>query len=262
MFMFQSRLSRLVSQLVLVVATGLLALPLAMIVSVSMQGEGPVNYLRVIDGTPFVRFFANSVLISVSTVAVVTLTATMAAFATVALRPRGHRFAQWLLISGLALPAVALVVPLFYVVQAVGLLNTYWAVVIPLVAISLPFGVLVASNYISALPVEVHEAAKIDGATDWQYFWQVLLPMCRPILAVVVIFTFLSSWNEYLLPLLFIQDTDMQVLTQVPTYFQSQRLVDTPKIFAANVLISLPIIAVYIALQGTFQRGLSAGAIK
>lgn len=262
MFSHQSLPARVVSQILLLIAVAALALPLGMILFVSMQGEGPVNYLRVLEGTPFVRFFVNSVIVSVSTVVLVTLTATMAAFATSVLRPRGAGIAQLLLIAGLALPAIALVVPLFYAVQSLGLLNTYWAVIIPLAAISLPFGVLVASNYIRSLPVEVYEAAKVDGATDWQYFWRVLLPMCRPILAVVVIFTFLSAWNEYLLPLIFIQNTDMQVLTQVPTYFQSQRLVDTPKIFAANVLISLPVVVLYIALQRTFQRGLSAGAIK
>ncbi len=262
MFSHQSLPARIVSQILLLITVGVLVLPLGMILFVSVQGEGAVNYLRVLEGTPFVRFFVNSVIVSLSTVVLVTLTATMAAFATSVLRPRGAGIAQLLLIAGLALPAIALVVPLFYAVQSLGLLNTYWAVIVPLAAISLPFGVLVASNYIRSLPVEVYEAAKVDGATDGQYFWRVLLPMCRPILAVVVIFTFLSAWNEYLLPLIFIQNTDMQVLTQVPTYFQSQRLVDTPKIFAANVLISLPVVVLYIALQRTFQRGLAAGAIK
>lgn len=88
------------------------------------------------------------------------------------------------------------------------------------------------------------------------------MPICRPILSVVAIFTFLAAWNEYLLPLLFIQSTDLQVLTQVPTYFQSERLVDTPKIFAANILISLPVVVVFVVLQKTFRTGISAGAVK
>ena len=134
--------------------------------------------------------------------------------------------------------------------------------IVPLTVISIPFGVLVGSNYIRAIPIELYEAGRLDGANDWQFFWRILVPVCRPIISVIAIFTFLAAWNEYLLPLLFIQSTDLQVLTQVPTYFQSERLVDTPKIFAANILISLPIVAAYIALQKSFRSGMSSGVVK
>lgn len=262
MFQLQRRAGRILSQVLVLVALVAFLVPLVLIVSESLTGEGLTNYSLVLSTTPFPRFFANSVLVSVSTVVLVLALSLGAAYCFSVLKPRGSGVATVVILAGLALPAIALVVPLYFTVQALGLLDTYWSVIIPMTAISIPFGVLVGSNYIRGLPVEIFEAAKLDGADSWQFFWQILLPICRPILTVIAMFTFLAAWNEYLLPLLFIQSTDLQVLTQVPTYFQSERLVDTPKVFAASILISLPIVVVFVALQKTFRAGLSAGAVK
>lgn len=262
MFTHQGTLGRVISQVLIVVALVVLIAPLAMIVVTSLQGQGVENYAIVVATTPFARFLLNSLIVSVATVVLVVACALSSAYAVATLRPRGSRLAMVLILAGMALPGIALIVPLFYVIQALGLLNTYWAVIVPLTAISIPFGALVATNYIRALPVELYEAARIDGADNWTYFVRILVPVARPIIAVITIFTFLAAWNEYLLPLIFIQDTDLQVLTQVPTYFQSQRLVDTPKIFAAGVLISLPIVIAYVLMQRLFREGMSAGAVK
>lgn len=262
MFQHQRLFGRVISQVFVVIALALLVAPLAMIVQTSFQGQGPENYVIVISTTPFLRFLINSLIVSAATVLLVLICSISAAYAIATLRPRGSHLFMVLILAGMALPGIALIVPLFYVIQALGLLNTYWAVIVPLTAISIPFGALVATNYIRALPVELYEAARIDGASNWTYFVRILLPVARPIIAVITIFTFLAAWNEYTLPLIFIQNTDLQVLTQVPTYFQSQRLVDTPKIFAAGVLISLPIVLAYVLMQRLFREGMSAGAVK
>lgn len=262
MFQHQTLRGRVVSQILIVICLLILVLPLGMILLTSLQGEGAANYVVVLTSTPFALFLWNSVVVSFVTVFIVLACAILAAYGVVILRPRGAGFAMAAILAGMSLPAIALIVPLYSVVQRLGLLNTYWAVIIPLAAISIPFGALVGANYIRGLPIELYEAARLDGAGDFRFFWSILLPICRPILAVIAIFTFLAAWNEYLLPLIFIQDTDLQVLTQVPTYFQSQRLVDTPKVFAANVLISLPIVLAYLLMQGMFRRGMSAGALK
>lgn len=262
MFQFQKRPGRIISQILVVIALVILAVPLALIVVESLAGEGIKNYSLVLSTTPFLQFFGNSLIVSVSTVVLVMYLALSASYCFAILRPRGSTLGAVVILTGLALPAIALVVPLYYVIQDLGLLDTYWSVIIPLTVISIPFGVLVGTNYIRGLPAELYEAGRLDGANTWQFFWMILVPVCRPILSVIAIFTFLAAWNEYLLPLLFIQSTDLQVLTQVPTYFQSERLVDTPKIFAANILITLPIVVVFIALQKTFRAGVSAGAVK
>jgi raffinose/stachyose/melibiose transport system permease protein len=262
MFIHQSILGRVVGQILILLALAILSLPIAMILATSLSGEGVANYGIILATTPFAQFFVNSLVITVATVVAVIAVSITGAFAIATLRPRGSAIALVAILAGMSLPAIALIVPLFYVVQAFGLLNTYWAVIVPLTAISVPFGVLVATNYIRGLPIELWEAARLDGASSSTYFARILVPICMPIVAVIAIFTFLAAWNEYLLPLIFIQDTGKQVLTQVPTYFQSQRLVDTPKVFAANVLISIPVIVAYIGLQKFFRRGMSAGAIK
>lgn len=262
MFQHQRPFGRAISQILVVIALALLAAPLAMIVRSSLDGQGLENYVVVVTTTPFLKFLLNSVVVSVVTVGLVLICSISSAYAVATLRPTGSRIAMVAILAGMSLPGIALVVPLFYVIQALNLLNTYWAVIVPLTAISIPFGALVATNYIRALPVELYEAARIDGASNWAFFVRILIPVARPILAVITIFTFLAAWNEYTLPLVFIQDTDLQVLTQVPTYFQSQRLVDTPKIFAASVLISLPIVLAYVLMQRLFRQGMSAGAVK
>lgn len=262
MFVHQSLVGRIVSQVLVLIAIAALLVPLGLIVAQSLRGDGFGNYVIVVSTTPFLRFGINSLIVAGTTVLLVLILSITAAYAFALLRPRGSVFGTVVVLAGLSLPGVALIVPLFSVVQGLGLLNTYWAVIVPLCALAIPFGVLVASNFIRSLPVEIYEAGRLDGANDIQFFWHILLPMCRPILAVVAIFTFLGAWNEYLLPLIFIQSTDMQVLTQVPTYFQSERGVDLAKIFAANILISLPVVAAYIGLQRVFRAGLTAGAIK
>lgn len=262
MFRHQGLLGRALSQVLIVVALALLVAPLAMIVQTSLQGQGVENYGIVVATTPFLRFLVNSLVVSGVTVLLVLICSICAAYAIATLRPRGSGFAMVVILGGMALPGIALVVPLYHVMQALALLNTYWAVIVPLTALSIPFGALVATNYIRALPVELYEAARIDGASNWTFFVRILIPVARPIIAVITIFTFLTAWNEYTLPLIFIQNTDLQVLTQVPTYFQSQRLVDTPKIFAAGVLISLPIVLAYVLMQRLFREGMSAGAVK
>ena len=262
MFDKQGPVARAASQTMVLVAIVVLVAPLFLIVRMSVGGEGPANYLRVLSTTPFLRFLINSAVVALTTVLLVLVLAVCAAYSLARLRPRGSGVLSGLIMAGLTVPAIALVVPIYSLVDRAGLFDTYWAVIVPLTALSIPFGVLVGSNYIRAIPREVFEAAMLDGASDLRILVSVVVPISRPILSVIAVFTFLAAWNEYLLPLLFLQDVDLKVVTQIPTYFQSQRLGDTPKIFAANVLISVPIILFYLFLQNTFRKGLSSGAVK
>lgn len=253
---------RVVSQGFIILALILTILPLVLIVIRSMGGQGLQNYFIIMRDYPFFLFLANSFFVSTTTVGIVLFSSMGAAFALDVLRPRGSLVIAVAIMSGLALPSIAVLVPVFAMMDNFGLINTFWAVIVPLSALSVPFGVLLTGNHLRGLPSELFEAAKLDGATSFQYLVRVLLPLSRPILAVVAIFTFLTAWNEYLLPLVFLQNLDMQVAAQVPSYFQGNRSVDVPKIFAANVLISLPVLVLYIALQAQFRKGLSGGAIK
>lgn len=262
MFFRQKLRGIILSQILVVVALGFLLLPLLLILGKSFESGGPSNYLAVIQDTPFLTFIRNSLIVSAVTVSAVTVMVLCAAYALEVLRPKGSLWLKLILLMGLTLPGIAIVVPLYAVAQMFGLIDTLWAVILPLMAISIPFGVLLAGNYMRELPAEIHEAARLDGASHWRYLVSIMLPLCRPILAVVAVFTFLAAWNEYVLPLIFLQNDDLQVATQLPTYFQGDRTVDLPKVFAANVLISLPIVAVYLLLQRFFRQGMASGSVK
>jgi ABC-type glycerol-3-phosphate transport system permease component len=166
------------------------------------------------------------------------------------------------MLAALTLPPSALIIPLFITVQRIGLLDTYWAVILPLVALSVPLNVLLARGFMASLPVEVFDAASIDGAGPWLTFRHVVLPLSRPISAVVVVWSFLAAWNEYLMPLLFLQDPAKQTITQIPQFFAAQYNSDYTKIVAGTILIALPTVAVYLLLQRFFERGITAGAVK
>ncbi len=262
MFVKQTLRGRLLSQVFVLIALVLVAVPLVLIVSTSLEGGGIGNYVDVLERTPFLDFIRNSAVVAVATVIGTCALSMIAAFAFETLRPRGGLVLKGLVLAGLTLPAIAVVVPLYSLMQALGLFNTFWAVIIPLTATSIPFGVLVIGNHIAGLPSEIYEAARLDGAGPGRYLLSVLVPLCRPVITVVALFTFLAAWNEYVLPLIFLQSDQLQVATQIPNYFQGNRIIELPKVFAANVLISLPMIALYLALQRRFREGLSGGSIK
>lgn len=262
MFFRQSRGGIILSQALVVISLALLLLPLGLIVGKSLQTEGISNYVAVIQRTPFLTFIRNSIVVSTITVALVLLLVLAGAYAVEVVRPRGASFLKLAILAGLTLPGIAIVVPLFNLAQLFGLVDTLWAVIIPLIAISIPFGFLLAGNYMRELPPEIREAAMLDGVGHWRYLVSIMLPICRPILAVIAVFTFLAAWNEYVLPLIFLQNPDLQVATQLPSYFQAERRVDMPKVFAANVLISIPIILLYLSLQRLFRQGMASGSVK
>lgn len=239
------------------------AYPLVAIVLTSFEGQGAIeNYTAVITRTPFLRFLLNSAIIAAGAIAITFVSTMLAAYAFSKMRFPGRRQLFIVVLGGLVLPAIALIVPIFSIVLGLGIMNTYIAVILPLAAITIPFTLLLTKNFLDGVPDEILEAARIDGANSLVTLIWVVMPLARPIIAVVLVWTFLQSWNEFFLPLLLLQSTDMQAVTQVPLYFTSEYGSDTPKIFASLVLISLPVTIAYLSLQRLFERGLTAGAVK
>ena len=238
------------------------ALPLLFVLRYSLQGEGLGNYAAVLSDTPFLRSLANSAIISAGVVLAVVVVTALAAFAFSKLHMPGKRLLFASLIVGLTMPTAALLVPLFIAVQRLGLFNTHLSVILPLAAVTTPFTLLLMRNYVDRIPDELLDAARMDGCRDLQALRLVILPLCRPIMAVVVVWAFLQSWNEFFLPLLLLQDPARQTLTQIPLYFSSAYGSDTPKIFASLVMISVPVVVAYLSMQRLFERGLTAGALK
>lgn len=236
--------------------------PLIAMVQGSFAGDGWGNYRDVILVPGFFRFFLNSAIISGGVIVLVYAVTMLAAYGFSKLRIRFREVYFWLLLACLTLPEVVLLTPLFTTTQAVGLFNTYWAVILPLAALQVPFAVLLTRNFINGLPDEMFEAARVDGASSIGGFIHLVIPLTKPIAAAVLIFTLIGAWNDYLMPLVFLQSQDMQTITLVPQFFVGEFSNDQTKILASAVLTAIPEIVAYLCLQGLFERGLSAGAIK
>ena len=255
--------SRIVAQIAATLLVIPFLLPLIAIVAESFQGEGfAANYLAVLTKTPILQSALNSAIISAGVIVIVYACTMLAGYAFGKMNFTGKKLVFNAILVGLVLPTIALVVPLFLIVQQLGLFNNYFAVIVPLAATIIPFTLLLTRNYLAAIPDEVLEAARIDGCSSFGTLVRIVLPLAKPITAVLIVWAFLQAWNEFFLPLLFLQDASLQTVTTIPLYFTSTYGSDQPKIFAALVLICLPIVIAYLSLQKFFEKGLSAGAIK
>ena len=262
--MFESRNlgQRIALQILLTILVIPFIFPIIVMVQGSLQGAGWSNYTAVLKVPGLWRFFVNTLIITGGTVVLVYIVAMLAAYGFAKLRIIGREFFFWLLLGCLTLPEVALLAPLFVTDLKIGLYNTYWAVILPLAALQIPFAILLIRNYLDGVPHELFEAIRVDGANVFAVFRFLVIPLTRPIGAAVTIFTLIGAWNDYLMPLVFLQKQSMQTVTLVPQFFQGEFNDDQTKILASAVITALPEILAYLFLQRHFERGLTAGAIK
>lgn len=262
MFEIRSKKNKIILQFILLVMTIPYAIPLVQMFLGSLGGLGFLNYKAVWDTGVVPIYFRNSLIISVGVILLVYVFSMTAGFGFAKLHIFGKEVYFWLILVALTLPEVILLSPLFVTFQRMRMFNTFWAVILPIAALQLPFTILLARNFDTGIPNELMEAAKIDGAGVISIFWYVILPLTKPIASSIVVLTLINSWNAYLLPLLFLQSTDMQTVTLLPQFFQGEFTNDQTKILAAAVITALPEIIVYLFMQKNFEKGMSAGALK
>ena len=173
----------------------------------------------------------------------------------------GARAIYYLMLAGLTFPVFLAIVPLFFVLKSIGLLNTLPGLTLTYVAFALPFTVFFLYPFFKDLPDEIAEAAEVDGAGEWRKFFQIMLPMARPGMASVAIFNFLGLWNQFLLPVALNTNRDNYVLSQGMASFASQAnyAVDFGALFAAVVITVVPVLIVYLIFQRQLQGSVSAG---
>lgn len=206
------------------------------------------------------RAFWNSAVVAVTaTLLSVTLNG-MAGYAFAKLRFAGRERLFQLLLAGLVIPTQVAMLPLFLLLQSVGLVNTLAGVVLPTAATI--FGVFMVRQYALGIPDELLDAARIDGAGEWRIFWTVVMPLLRPILATLAVFTFLSSWNDFLWPLVVLSDDDRFTLPVALASLSGEHVQDTELMMAGAVLTVLPVFAVLALLQRHYVRGLMMGGVK
>ncbi|MDD3401873.1 MAG: carbohydrate ABC transporter permease [Hespellia sp.] len=262
MFEIRSTKNKVILQIVLLLLTIPYAIPLIQMVLGSLGGTGLANYKAVWDTGVVPTYFRNSMIISAGVIILVYIFSMTAGFGFAKLHILGKEVFFWMILVALTLPEVIMLTPLFVTFQRLHLFNTFFAVILPLAALQLPFMILLARNFDSSIPNELMEAARIDGASVTKMFWYVILPLTKPIASSIVVLTLINSWNSYLMPLLFLQSPEMQTVTLLPQYFQGEFTNDQTKILAAAVLTAIPEIIIYLLMQKNFEKGMSAGALK
>ena len=164
--------------------------------------------------------------------------------------------------SGLTLPFEGMITPLYYQVRDMGLLNTRWAIILPLIGLFMPFSVLWMRAHFVNMPDELSEAARIDGATTWQLFWRVHVPLAKPALSSLAILLFLWTWNQFLLAIVLVDDPAKRTMAGALGAFQGQWGTDIPLLCAGSLLILAPTLIVFLIFQRRFVSALLQGSLK
>jgi raffinose/stachyose/melibiose transport system permease protein len=220
------------------------------------------NYWDILTGYRYWQVLGNSLLIALFTVALTLVASSMAAFTFAHLRFFGDKFLLSYLQLGLLFPVATAIVPLFIKIRDLGLLDSYWGIILPQVAFSLAMGVLLIRNAFKQLPSELLDAAMMDGCGYFRYFFYVTLPLSGPILATVAVIAFVGSWNGYLLPLIVLNSESRYPWTLGLMAYQGQYMTSWQLVLAFITLTILPAIIMFLMAQRYIVAGLTAGAVK
>ena len=214
-------------------------------------------------------YFVNTLIVMVFSVPLTMLFGSMVAYVLARYEFPGNRFFYFLFVGGAMFPYFLALVPLFFMVKNLGMLNTYQGLILVYIAYSLPFTTFFMHSFFKTLPTAIHEAAVLDGASHTRTFFQVMVPMAKPGLLSVGIFNVLGQWNQYILPVTLMQqqsstDKDRSMLAQglVNLALQQGYAGDYPALFAGMVIAMLPVLVVYLSFQRQVQAGLTAGTLK
>jgi len=225
------------------------------------------NYARAWSEARFGDYFLNSVLVTVTSVTLIVLLGAMAAYA---LARFYHPLGQgvfWLFLAGLMIPVQLSIVPLFFELRALGLLNSKLGLILVYTANGLPFAIFILAGFFKSIPRSLYEAAVVDGCSEAAAFWRVMLPLAKPGLVTVAIFQFIGIWKEYFFAFMFTSGDAGASVRTLPLglanlSITSQYRSDYGMLFAGLVIVTVPILIVFIALQKHLVKGVTAGALK
>ena len=220
------------------------------------------NYWSILTGYRYWQVLGNSLLIALFTVALTLAASSMAAFTFAHLRFFGDKFLLSYIQLGLLFPVATAIVPLFIKIRDLGLLDSYWGIILPQVAFSLAMAVLLIRNAFKQLPSELLDAAMMDGCGYFRYFFYITLPLSGPILSTVAVISFVGSWNGYLLPLIVLNSESRYPWTLGLMAYQGQYMTSWQLVLAFITLTILPAIIMFLMAQRYIVAGLTAGAVK
>jgi multiple sugar transport system permease protein len=219
-------------------------------------------YMTVLTQRPVARYFVNSLVVALGTTVLSVTLAALAAYGFTRFFPHGATPFIVLLLFTKMLPETLLIIPYFQLMSDVGLLNTYLALILAYSSFALPFSVWMLIGFFRSIPRDIDEAAMIDGATYLQAFFRVILPLARPGLVAVALFTFLIAWNSYLWALVLTTDSSMYVLSVGIANMVGEYRVQWNELMAAAVIAALPVMVLYSLLERHLVNAITAGAVK
>ena len=220
------------------------------------------NYKDVIENAHMLTYFANSIIVSAVSIAIVSILGLMTTYALTRMVWRGREFARGFFMLGLALPIHAAILPVFLVLKYLTLLNSHWALILPYSAFALSMAILIFIGFISGIPKELEESACLDGCTVYGIFFRIILPLMTPAISVVAIFTFLQCWNELLFASVYATDWRYKTLTVGIMNMAGQYRTEWGPIGAGLTVATLPMLIFYFLLSEKVQKSLVLGAVK
>lgn len=267
--------SRALSYGLLAVAVAVVVFPLIWMLGTAVKPNGQIldlraslwpsqfewgNIVRAWNSAPFARWYLNSVIFSVSATLGQITSGLLAGYAFAMFEFRAKRLLFYLVLCGLMVPFTTVIVPVVQLLADFHWLNSYQGLILPNIAFAL--GAFLFRQFFFGVPLELGEAARVDGASEWRVFYRVYVPLARPVIAALGIIAFLMNWNNFLFPLIVVNTTSMEVVSQGLSVFQTQFSTNYDLIMSAALIAIVPILLVAIAAQRQIIEGISLGAIQ
>ena len=260
---------------VLMVTAAVTLAPLVWMVSASLMPTGGANafpppflprqvtlehYVNLFSRGNLARYLFNSAFLSVAVTLVSLVFNSMAGYAFAKYRFAGRESLFKLLVASMVIPSQVTMLPLFLMLNKMGFINTYMGVIIP--GMAGIFGIFLIRQFAMAIPDSLIEAARIDGASDFRIYWSIILPLCKPVLITLAIFSFMGTWNDFLWPLIVMTDDTMYTLPVALANLSLEHVQDTELMMAGSVMTVLPVLILFIAVQKYYISGIMAGSVK
>ncbi|BAZ07253.1 carbohydrate ABC transporter permease [Calothrix sp. NIES-3974] len=258
--------------LVLLLFAGLILLPLVIVVMTSfsptLTNPGTIahqqwtlaNYREAWERGKFLLAFANSTFVAIAVTGLQIVTSALAGYALARMQFRGRQALLLIVLATLVIPFQLLVIPIFLVLRWGNLINTYGALILPTAVNG--FGIFLLRQFFQTIPVELEEAAALDGANRLQILWQIMLPLARPALVTLFLFTFIGEWNDVFKPLVFTTRPELRTVQLALAEFQEQFTSNWPLMMAAVTIATVPVVILFLIGQRQFIRGIAATGIK
>jgi len=218
------------------------------------------NYVQLFAQAGMGRYFVNSLVVATALTLGSVLFNVMAGYAFAKLKFKGRDAAFQALMAALVIPGQVAMMPLYLMLKQMGLVNTWAGVVLP--GLAGIFGIYMVRQYARSIPDALIEAARIDGAGEWRIFWQVVLPMLKPVVVTLAVFAFLGSWNDFMWPLIVLTDGQLHTLPVALASLSREHVQDSELMMAGAVVTVLPVLILFLALQKHYMQGLMMGSVK